>query len=391
MMSLENTIDFTEILENNYLNDGPVNNTLSSEYYEQLENIYSAHDTYKYYALHINIQSLPAKFERLKELISTAKDIGIELDFILLCETFLTDAIVNLYNIPGYNMIYKNRIIKSRGGVLIYLLKKYKYNVVEELSIFKEGEFEAVFAEAEYHKNKLMVGEIYRIPNTNANESLSRYETILENLKNYHHPIIMGTDQNFNYLKIEEHGKTKELYNLFMRAGIVPTITKPTRITHNSASLIDNFYIPANEISHAKSGIIINDISDHLPIFIFCGKGKVVQKEKQTFTYRPMNAEAEQNIRNRLNNANWGNIETLPANEGYKLFINKIMEVIEDEAPLKTVTLPSKSISWEPWYTKGFRKSAKTLAKLYKKKLASPDNGQFAVKYTIFRNLFNKL
>ena len=67
-----------------------------------------------------------------------------------------------------------------------------------------------------------------------------------------------------------------------MRAGRVPTITKPTHITHNSSSLIDNFYIPVNEILRAKSGIIINDISDHLPFF--CGKGKAVEKQKQTIT-----------------------------------------------------------------------------------------------------------
>ena len=43
-------------------------------------------------------------------------------------------------------------------------------------------------------------------------------------------------------------------------------INKPTRITNRSATLIDNIFTNAFEISH-NSGILLNDLSDHLPIF----------------------------------------------------------------------------------------------------------------------------
>ena len=55
--------------------------------------------------------------------------------------------------------------------------------------------------------------------------------------------------------------------------SFLPIISKPTRITDNSATLIDDFFI--NEPCNFESGILISDISDHFPIFfiskkIFC-------------------------------------------------------------------------------------------------------------------------
>ena len=49
--------------------------------------------TAKYCALHINIHSLPSKFDQLKHMIARLKDAGITVHFIMLCETFLLDAI----------------------------------------------------------------------------------------------------------------------------------------------------------------------------------------------------------------------------------------------------------------------------------------------------------
>lgn len=48
--------------------------------------------------------------------------------------------------------------------------------------------------------------------------------------------------------------------------SLYPLITRPTRITTHSATLIDNIF--TNGIDEKiTSGIIINDTSDHLPVF----------------------------------------------------------------------------------------------------------------------------
>ena len=54
--------------------------------------------------MHINIQSLSAKFDNLKNLVETLQENGVELNLILLCETFLYDGNSNLFELPGYNL-----------------------------------------------------------------------------------------------------------------------------------------------------------------------------------------------------------------------------------------------------------------------------------------------
>ena len=48
----------------------------------------------------------------------------------------------------------------------------------------------------------------------------------------------IGTDQNFDLLKTESHKQTAALLNNAFANSLLPTITKPTRITHSSAILI---------------------------------------------------------------------------------------------------------------------------------------------------------
>ena len=44
-----------------------------------------------------------------------------------------------------------------------------------------------------------------------------------------------------------------------------PCITRPTRLTHHSATLIDNSIVLKHLHCKQHSGIVISDLSDHLP------------------------------------------------------------------------------------------------------------------------------
>ena len=78
--------------------------------------------------------------------------------------------------------------------------------------------------------------------------------------------VIIGTDHNFNYLKINSYKPSTDLIYLYLAANTIPTITKPTHISHTSATLIDNIYVQhTTPLVHC--GILFGDISDHLPIF----------------------------------------------------------------------------------------------------------------------------
>ena len=68
-------------------------------------------------------------------------------------------------------------------------------------------------------------------------------------------------------LKCGSHPGTQKFLDVMYNAGVFPLINKPTRITQDSATVIDNV-ITNNLMGNILSGILINDISDYLPVFV---------------------------------------------------------------------------------------------------------------------------
>ena len=150
----------------------------------------------------------------------------------------------------------------------------------DELAIFHPGIFESIFIEVQLNNFNALIGEIYRVLNTNETNTKNMYESIHTKLQNYKKNIVLGTDQNFDYIKIDQHKNTEDLLNLVLTYGLVPTITKPTRIAHTTATLIDNIYILPKDKTTIQSGIMCVDISDHLPTMCFALKKLNIKENK---------------------------------------------------------------------------------------------------------------
>ena len=144
-----------------------------------------------------------------------------------------------------------------------------KYKTRDDIAINVENEFESIFIEliGDGNHTNTIVGEIYRVPNTNEATSLERYQSIISKISESNVGSLIGTDQNFDLLKIDSHKITRELFNSFVSSGHLPIILRPTRITHSTCTLIDNIYTNiANNQSTYFSGIITTNISNHLPV-----------------------------------------------------------------------------------------------------------------------------
>ena len=76
---------------------------------------------------------------------------------------------------------------------------------------------------------------------------------------------IMG-DFNINLLSIEFCNLTSAFLEVMLSHSLCPSIFRPTRITTYSATLIDNIF-SNNYTQPSSTGILLTDISDHLPVF----------------------------------------------------------------------------------------------------------------------------
>ena len=75
-------------------------------------------------------------------------------------------------------------------------------------------------------------------------------------------------DYNINLLTVDSHSLTADFNDTIYSYGLVPLITRPTRVTETSATLIDNIFTNKS-IRYGESmyGILVSDISDHYPMF----------------------------------------------------------------------------------------------------------------------------
>ena len=87
-------------------------------------------------------------------------------------------------------------------------------------------------------------------------------------------------------------------------------ITQPTRITSNSATLIDNIFTN-NLDTYSFSGLLFTDISDHLPIFgYFCDQSVVNYSDASAYiTFWDRSKANLLKFQDLLRNYRWSNIE----------------------------------------------------------------------------------
>ena len=142
-------------------------------------------DGYNLTILQLNIRSLLVHQTDLKLLLNLLNKKKTKVDAVLLCETFLTKQTNQLVNIPGYVLINKNRT-NSRGcGVAILLKDNVPYKKWDDITTMIEKEVESVYVETTCRNGtKLLLGSLYRAPNTNGKVSYGHDRISNSMLKN---------------------------------------------------------------------------------------------------------------------------------------------------------------------------------------------------------------
>lgn len=97
-------------------------------------------------------------------------------------ETWLDDC-HHFSDIAGYNFLHKLRVTRVGGGVSLYIGEHLNYKERPELAFTVDGSAESLFAEINRTKEKnVIVGIIYRPPDSNLNEFLCDLDQVLGKL-----------------------------------------------------------------------------------------------------------------------------------------------------------------------------------------------------------------
>ena len=214
--------------------------------------------------LHLNVRGIISKQSKLVRLLQDC--IGRHtIHVVTLNETWLTKDNEHYLDIPDYHVVKRNRMGKKGGGVCILIHKSLNYKEIDTINTLKFKHIEHICVEIKLHDKNVSVSLLYRPPNTNATEFNIEYEKYIKKLKSTKLETVIGLDHNLDLLNMEKHKPTQEFFNMNINNQLFPTITKPTRITSTTATLLDNLMVNLSLNQNYLSGILVDNMSDHLP------------------------------------------------------------------------------------------------------------------------------
>ena len=168
---------------------------------------------------------------------------------------------------------------------------------------------------------------------------------------------------NIDLLKIDTNGQTTDFIHGMFANAFYPTISRPTRVTQQTATLIYNIITNMQEYP-VTSGILFNDISDHFPVFNFYSMERN-KREKYTTVYRRKASPENINKLNiKIQNFNWDEVYT--DNDpctAYDTFLNILETQIKECLPLKKIKIKAYK---SDWLSKGILISCKQKNLLFK-------------------------
>lgn len=183
----------------------------------------------------------------------------------------------------------------------------------------------------------------------------------------------------------DSHSITAQFVEVIFSYGLVPLITKPTRITAHSATLIDNIFTNNTNVL-SKNGLIISDLSDHFPIYSAIATDHHSEKGRHHIIVRDINEMRKQDFKSKLANIDWTSTKDAPDTKAmYDSFIEKHTGLFDSCFPFRTIKGKALNSFRKPWITKGLLKSIKKKNKLYKNYICNRSNSQLA-KYKTYKN-----
>ena len=252
-----------------------------------------------------------SNIRELKLLLSKLECKNPAVDVILLCETFLNKNIEKLINIPQYHLHLNHRKDHKGSGTAILVREGITHKRCKELDVMVEKEVASTCVEMTSKNGKhIILGSVYKSPNTSDKKLKAHVTELSEKVKNekVNKELVISMDHNMDLLKSHEHRRTQQFLDLMLEQGLIPTTTRPTRITQSTATLIDNVFISEVLEKSFDSLILLEDISDHLPSLVLIKQTKLRDKNPLKFELRVLNETKIENINMDLKGKDWNGI-----------------------------------------------------------------------------------
>ena len=324
-----------------------VNESNLKQYYteDEFNNKFSSRNINDFSVLHVNIRSINKNGD---ELLIYLESIDKKFDIICLSETWITGLPVVDDIFPSYTSFHSIRKNKNGGGCAIYINKKFKASVISEHTI-NEPFIETVFTQISLPNKNLIVGCCYRPPNSAFDLFQNFIENNVSSIASGPADLIFCGDFNLDMFKINEDSNSENFYQAMNSYSMIPIISRPSRVTDTSFSLIDNFFV--SNLNSFTSGMFSTHISDHYPIFlVYRNYLSAVNDIPDKISYRVINESSLSALYNGLLQEDLHRVLEFDINTSLEQLHQIVLENLNIFCPIKTKYVSPKDKT-KPWIT----------------------------------------
>ena len=317
-----------------------------------------------------NVRSLAKNISRYQE------DIELYQKYDVLCfnETSCNiDKLPNGINdilLEGFHEPYVQAPIRTSGlggGLAIYVNKRVCE--IENIETFvanpepssTSGEFQFIKLKmCKGQQKTVIIGNIYRSPSRNPDSFNTLFDAVLQKIDRHSKKLVyLVGDFNQDLIQYEHDINCQNLVDYATNHGFVQIVSRPTRITDHSATLIDHVYTN-NLDSTVSCNILTCDISDHLAIHTRVSlassssnsmrniRNSRVNNPEQT-EFRLFNEANNEAFKQLIEDETWADIkDDLDAQSKYDKFTEIYMKHYNTAYPLKSQRVRRKSERQDP-------------------------------------------
>ena len=238
--------------------------------------------------MHFNIRSLQRNFDQKHEILSK---LSVQPDIIALTETKLSgNSVYSNIELNGYDFLHADSETLA-GGVGLYIQNKLDYSVNSEINC-ELNYVENIWIKTQTRNGTLMIGVVYRHPVTYVEDIENFSNAMSDILHEFNHKkysyMVVG-DFNLDLMKVCSNNNNRKYANNLISCSCKCLIGAPTRVTESSKTLLDHIYESTNDAPyHTLGGIVLSDITDHLPVFAIKSSKMKKSKLNNDYHFRDM-------------------------------------------------------------------------------------------------------
>lgn len=317
---------------------------------------------------HININSItaPGRVDELSQFTDSN-----DIDILLLTETKLDDQVSpSLYKLDRFHAPLTKHRNRHGGGVAVYVSTALP---VRRLHLTETDDFEWIWCLIKMKHFSLVICNTYVPPNISQSQQSLFIENLNENVAqasilNQTCMLITGDFNCGNIFLNPCYGnRSSSLMDVRLKdsiesMGFTQLIDQPTRVTSNTANLLD-LVITSNSTIVIDSGVLppFSNI-DHYPVYasLDISKPPQVKQSRDLWDFTRLNINK---LVDSIQSVDWSSIISHDIEIATSEFTEAIMNAAREAIPIRTVTVKQND---KPWVTSELKKHIRKRDRLFK-------------------------